>query len=217
MSSTASLGATSTYTCGRCRQPLTVRVTPGAAGALATQLAAQSIGESQYDLLASQITSHAPNGDRNLGPGIEAILQSQISPLVPRKVVGDAGNGGFKHGSALQKYFDTLSAQSEADHPLCTECSKAWFAQMSEVVEEQKQTRELLVQYEKDVKARKAELDERNEWLQKDTARLEAEEELLKTQLLQMEKQKLDVDEELRQLDEEEAALEVEEQEYVTV
>lgn len=213
MASTSSSGGPSTYTCGRCRQPLTVRVTASGAGALAAQLASQSIGESQYDLLASQITTHAPGGQKDADPGLEAILQSRASPLIPRKIVGGSDT---KPASSLQRHFDTLSSQSEADHPLCTECSKAWFAHMSEVVEEQKQTREMLIEYEKDVKARKAKLDERNDWLQKDTARMEKEEELLKTQLLQMEKQKTDLDDELRQLDEEEKALEAEETEYAT-
>lgn len=211
MPSTGSSEATPTYTCGRCRQPLIVRVT----AALASQLAAQNIGESQYDLLASQITSHVSQGDRALDPGLEAILQNEGGPLISRKVVDGASIVGTKHGSALQSYFDTLGAQSEADHPLCTECAKTWFAHMSEVVEEQRQTRELLVQYEKDVEARKAELDERNEWLQKDTASLEKEEEALKAQLLQMEAQKMDLDKELRELDEEERALELEEKECV--
>lgn len=195
---------------------MTVRVTASAAGALAAQLAAQSIGESQYDLLASQITSYASNGDAGQDEGSASILQSNAKPLIPRKtVLGPPG--GVKQGSALQRHFDTLSSQSEADHPMCTECSKAWFAHMSEVVEEQKQTRELLVDYEKDVKARKVELEQRNEWLERDTARLEKEEKALITELLQMEKQKEALDAEMQQLDAEEQALEAEENEYVTL
>lgn len=214
MTSNANAGSASTYTCGRCRQPLTVRVSASAVGSLAAQLAGQGIGESQYDLLASQITSCAPNGEKEVDPEAQAILQSSASPLIPRKIVLGPASGSSKQGSALQRHFDTLSSQSEADHPLCTECSKAWFAHMSEDVEEQKRTRELLVEYEKDVRARKAELDERNDWLEKDTARLEKEEEELKSKLLKMEQEKEALDDELRQLDEEEKALEAEETEY---
>ncbi|KAK9899296.1 APG6-domain-containing protein [Cystobasidium minutum MCA 4210] len=213
MASTSNATPSPTYTCGRCRQPLTVRLTAAGAGALAAQLAAQSIGESQYDLLASQITSYAPNGENVQDESIASILQSSAKPLIPRKtVLGPPTN--VQQGSALQRHFDTLSSQSEADHPLCTECSKAWFAHMSDVVEEQKRTRELLVEYEKDVKARKAELDERNEWLEEDTARLEKEEKALVEQLLQMEQQKEALDAEMRELDEEEKALEAEETEF---
>lgn len=219
MASTSSAASSSTYTCGRCRQPLTVRATPGAVGALAAQFATQSIGESQYDLLASQIHPYGLNGGKAVDKDVEAILQSKATPLIPRKtVLGQPGgsSSSIKQGSALQRHFDTLSSQSEADHPLCSECAKAWFAHMSEVVEEQKRTRELLVEYEKDVKARKTELDERNKWLEDDTARLEKEEKKLIEQLLKMEKEKDSLDEELRQLDEEERALEAEEVEYAS-
>jgi beclin 1 len=199
-----------TYTCGRCRQPLSIRVTPSAAGALAAQVAALGLAESQYDLLASQISTYAPNGKMSDEGGFHALVEQDATPLVSRKVVLGPPDG-IQQQSALQRHFDTLSAHSEADHPLCTECSKAWFSHMSETVEEQKRLREQLLQYEKDVKSRKEELDARNDWLDKDTTRLEKAEKDLKEQLLQMEEQKDSLDEELRQLDNEEKVMESDE------
>lgn len=209
--------ATATFTCGRCRQPLTIRATPNTVASLAAQYGSQQgIGDSQYDLLASHASLQAvrSHSDGTLDKGVEALLynDANLNPLIPRKIVlGPPGSR--QQQSDLQKHFDALSSQSEADHPLCAECCKAWFAQMSEVVEEQKKTRELLIEYEKDIKARKQELEAHNEWLVKDTIRLEKEEKDLIEQLLQTEKQKDELDEEMRQLDREEEALQAEEKE----
>ncbi len=87
---------------------------------------------------------------------------------------------------------------------------------MSEVVEEQKQTRELLVDYERCQGAQSG-IGTEERMAEKDTARLEKEEKALITELLQMEKQKEALDAEMQQLDVEEQAVEAEENEYVTL
>lgn len=202
-----------TYSCGKCRQPLVMRVSTAKAASLAASVAGPGVAETQYDLLASHISSYAPNGDKGLERDAEAIFHSPASPLIPRKSTTTLLQQPQRPsaGRSLQAYFDALSSQSEVDHPLCTDCSKTWFAHMSSVVEEQKQTREILLQYEKDVKSRKEELDKRSAWLDTDTQRLDEVERKLIAQLLEAEKEQDNLDAEMRQLDEEERQLEAEE------
>jgi beclin 1 len=187
-----------TYTCGKCRQPLTLRTTSASESL-------QSLKESQYDLLASQI-SYGPDGEA------AAFNSQNHTPLLGRKVVSVPATV-LSRQSAQQKLFDSLSAGSEVDHPLCSDCAEAWAAYMGRTIESLKQERDQLIAHEKDAQARKEDLSKRNDTLVKDTKRLEIEEKDLVKQLLEAEQQHNDLEEEMRQLEQEERELEAEEAE----
>lgn len=195
--------SSSTYNCGRCRQPLTLRTTSASESLL-------SIKESQYDLLASQI--HVPASVEANDPGISKILNNDQSPLLPRKVVG-LSKSTLARQTTQEKLFERLSSESEIDHPLCSECAETWAASMGQAIEAMKQERELLTNYEKQALEHKDELADKNEQLKKDTIKLEEEERQLVSQLLKVEQQKTALDEELKRLDDEEREIEREEAE----
>lgn len=209
--------STPTYNCGRCRQPLVLRISSD----VAARLSSLNFGdppnarlqESQYDLLASAIAS-APLKHPSDAP----FTDTSVQPILPRKALGSstAAIGPRKATTAQQKLFDSISAQSTVDHPLCQECAEAWFANMNKEVEAQAKERERLLAYETDATAKKAELDERDDWLKQDTERLEKERAELEKKLIEREREQQELEEDSRKLDEEEKELEKEEAEYAT-
>lgn len=137
--SAGSATTTTTYNCGRCRQPLSLRTTSASESLV-------NLRESQYDLLASQITFNdataaaGPANSSNKDDSndrtklLNAITQASTSAgssgangssaggsILPRKVVAVSP---ARQSNAQQKLFDALSAQSEIDFPLCTECAE---------------------------------------------------------------------------------------------
>ena len=206
------------YSCGRCRQPLVLRISSETASRLSSLNLGDSTGnraglqESQYDLLASAIAS-APLKN----PSDAQFKDTTVAPILPRKTLSSSSStiSPRKAATAQQKLFDTLSAQSSIDHPLCQECAEAWFASMNKEVEAQAKERERLLQYEADAKAKKGEMAKRDEWLKTDTERLEKERVELEKRLIDRETEQRELEEEMRKLDEEEQELEKEEAQSV--
>ena len=232
MSSSSSSSATPSFNCGRCRQPLTLRISP--ASTLASlglapssqSSSSSSLQESQYDLLASHISlTGAANGAAatSARAGNPTPSESPFPPPVasasaaaPRKVVAPSRQQRASH---QQKLFDALSAQSEVDHPLCAECADAWFASMNRHVEAQRRERDLLIRYEKEVreKLEQAEKSGEQDRLRETVERLKSEEDALIGQLLRSERRKEELAEEMAALDREERELAAEEAEWVLV
>merc|ERR1712093_25249 len=201
-----------TYSCQRCRQPLTIQHS-------AHLPAVESrLSISQYDTLASQITMarDSVSSTSSADQGAQAIAASATTsqPLLPRKTVG-VPPALLAKAPEHQQLFDLLSSASEIDHPVCTECADWWFAKMRKTLEEQKAQRELLLSYESEAKARQAQLTPAKlAAIKEDITRLEDEEKVLVQRLLQAEREKDQLDAEMKELDEEEELLEAEEAEF---
>ena len=195
--------ASSTYSCGRCRQALTLRTTSSSESLL-------SIRESQYDLLASQIQVPSPAEAKDRG--ISALLRDDTAALLHRKVIGLSPSSHIRQ-TAQQKLFDNLSSASEVDYPLCGECAESWAASMGRTIQGLKLERELLTGYEKEATGKKDELEKRNEQLRQETALLEEEERQLIAELLKAESEKAALEQDSKKLDDEERELEREEAE----
>lgn len=220
--------AAATYSCQRCRQPLTIQHGAHLPAALESRL---SVKESQYDLLASHISVAgygAAGSTSSTNSGVAEPRASTTSrsddpdpalraiaaiPLLPRKPVS-VPPGLLAKVPEHQKLFDLLSSTSEIDHPVCTECADWWFAKMRKTLEEHKNQREVLLQFEKEARARQAQLTpDRIAAIKDDLQRLQGEERQLVEQLLEAEKQKGDIERDMKELDEEEKQLEAEEAE----
>lgn len=111
--------------------------------------------------------------------------------------------------------FDLVSAHSDIDHPLCTECGAVLAALMDRQLADAKRERERYLTYERELASKGKSADAERARLEADIKRLEVDEAQSIRELKKAEAERVKLDEELKALEEEETALAAEEEQCV--
>lgn len=151
------------------------------------------------------------------------LTQSQVTPLHSRQYSGghtqvetlhvqdqNALSHQMKTSASL---FDILSARSDIDHPICTECTDLLLDGLTKRLANATHERDAYVNFLKDVNASIPTEVER-EAAEKEIRVLKAEEEAALRELQDTERQRAEMEAEIRGLEEESKALDEEEEEF---
>jgi beclin 1 len=171
------------------------------------------------------------------GPPAESYVLLSDSQVRP-PAASVAGKGKQAEGEGQEDYgprslskdlarthalFDLVSAHSDIDHPLCTECGAVLAALMDRQLADAKRERERYLAYERDLAGAlsstagkgKGNADVERGRMEKEIRRLEAEEAQAIEDLKAAERERVKLDEELAALELEESALAAEEEQCV--
>lgn len=151
------------------------------------------------------------------------LTQSQVTPLHSRQYSNGQSQGETLHvqdQNALSyqmktsaSLFDILSARSDIDHPICTECTDLLLDGLTKRLANVTHERDAYVNFLKDVNASIPTESER-EAAEKEIRALKAEEETALRELQDTERQRAEIEAEIRGLEEEGKALDEEEEEF---
>lgn len=183
------------------------------------------------NLAPSQRSDTAPPNLGNPAMSFVMLTESQVVPPSVVKSPEDTNPRNHRHDEVLaldgqdegkamsqemeraSRLFQILSARSDIDHPICTECTDMLVAGLQHRLEAATKERDAYVNFLKQVNAEiptEEEIQESQEALAK--ARQE-EEEAIK-ELKQLEAEKASVDEEIAQLEEQARSLDIEEEKF---
>lgn len=161
----------------------------------------QNPAESYVMLTQSQVTA----------PQLLSVRHGSNEPLDPR---GDGNQNALSHQMKTSaSLFDILSARSDIDYPICTECTDLLVDGLTKRLSNATRERDAYVEFLKKVNA-EIPTDSEREAAEKEMRELKAEEEEALRELQDTERQRAEIEAEIRGLEEESKALDDEEEEF---
>ncbi|KAH8689080.1 autophagy protein Apg6-domain-containing protein [Talaromyces proteolyticus] len=183
------------------------------------------------------VPAPVPKLGRGESSGGMSFVMLTESQLVPPQASSEA-NGGDKHGSGngngaakapgqeaskdhsfsddaerAHRLFDILSARSDIDHPICTECTDLLVEGLQKKLNTATKERDAYISFLKNINA-SVPSEEDVEAAEKALKESQAEEEAAYQELLALEKEKADIDREIVMLEEESRQLDLEEEKF---
>lgn len=177
--------------------------TPGSRYSTATSKSIyQNPAESYVMLTQSQVAAPLPMSSRHNSNG------------VPTDSSSDGNQNALSHQMKTSaSLFDILSARSDIDYPICTECTELLVDGLTKRLSNATRERDAYVEFLKKVNA-EIPTDSEREAAEKEMRQLKAEEEEALRELQDTERQRAEMEAEIRGLEEESKALDEEEEEF---
>lgn len=163
--------------------------------------------------------------DGNPGMSFIDITHSQIVP--PKQPQGDAAGGGERDelsetkGTTLsfqlqrhERLFSILSAHSDIDHPICSECSSMLLSSLNTRLTSATRERDAYASFLKHLQQQATKHKDNEAEVRKELASLEHDEEQAFAELVRLEEEKKQLEHELADLALEEKTLEKEEEQF---